>query len=52
MNSIKFECPHCHSINSGDESSYGQRVKEPTRTQYRAARLREGVRPTEFMESN
>jgi membrane protein YdbS with pleckstrin-like domain len=27
MNPIKFECPHCHEINTGDESLYGQRVK-------------------------
>jgi membrane protein YdbS with pleckstrin-like domain len=27
MNPIKFECPHCHEIISGDESLYGQRVK-------------------------
>jgi membrane protein YdbS with pleckstrin-like domain len=27
MNSIQFECPHCHAINSGDESLYGQRVE-------------------------
>ncbi len=26
MNPIKFECPHCHEINAGDESLYGQRV--------------------------
>jgi membrane protein YdbS with pleckstrin-like domain/phage FluMu protein Com len=29
MNPIKFECPHCHEIIAGDESSYGQRVKCP-----------------------
>ena len=64
MNPIKFECPHCHEIIAGDESLYGQRVqvdlvgvsspskvKEMIRTQYRAARHREGVRPTEFMQS-
>jgi len=27
MNPIRFECPHCHEINAGDESLYGQRVK-------------------------
>lgn len=27
MNPIKFECPYCHEINSGDESLYGQRVE-------------------------
>jgi len=27
MNPIKFECPHCHEIISGDELLYGQRVK-------------------------
>jgi len=27
MNPIKFECPQCHEIIAGDESSYGQRVK-------------------------
>ena len=27
MNPIKFECPHCHEIITGDESFYGQRVK-------------------------
>src|ERR1022692_4552247 len=27
MSPIKFECPHCHEINAGDESLYGQRVK-------------------------
>jgi membrane protein YdbS with pleckstrin-like domain len=27
MNPIKFECPHCHEIISGDESLYGQQVK-------------------------
>jgi membrane protein YdbS with pleckstrin-like domain len=27
MNPIKFECPQCHEINAGDESSYGRRVK-------------------------
>jgi membrane protein YdbS with pleckstrin-like domain len=27
MNPIKFECPHCHEINAGDESLYGQRVQ-------------------------
>jgi membrane protein YdbS with pleckstrin-like domain len=27
MNPIKFECPHCHEIIAGDESSYGRRVK-------------------------
>ena len=27
MKPIKFECPHCHEINAGDESLYGQRVK-------------------------
>ncbi len=27
MNPIRFECPHCHAINAGDESLYGQRVK-------------------------
>jgi membrane protein YdbS with pleckstrin-like domain len=27
MNPIKFECPYCHEINAGDESSYGQRVE-------------------------
>ena len=26
MNPIRFECPHCHEINAGDESLYGQRV--------------------------
>ena len=26
MNPIKFECPHCHEINVGDDSLYGQRV--------------------------
>jgi len=29
MNPIKFECPECHEIIAGDESSYGQRVKCP-----------------------
>ena len=29
MNPIKFECPHCHEINAGDESLYGQRVNCP-----------------------
>ena len=27
MNPIKFECPHCHEIITGDESLYGQQVK-------------------------
>jgi membrane protein YdbS with pleckstrin-like domain len=27
MKPIKFECPQCHEINAGDESSYGRRVK-------------------------
>ncbi len=27
MNPIQFECPHCHAVNAGDESLYGQRVK-------------------------
>jgi membrane protein YdbS with pleckstrin-like domain len=27
MNPIRFECPHCHEINAGDESLYGQRVR-------------------------
>jgi membrane protein YdbS with pleckstrin-like domain len=27
MNTIKFECPYCHEINTGDESLYGQRVE-------------------------
>jgi membrane protein YdbS with pleckstrin-like domain len=27
MNPIKFECPYCHEINTGDGSSYGQRVE-------------------------
>jgi len=26
MKTIKFECPYCHAINTGDESLYGQRV--------------------------
>jgi membrane protein YdbS with pleckstrin-like domain len=26
MNPIAFECPHCHEINTGDESLYGQRI--------------------------
>ena len=26
MNPIQFECPHCHEINPGDESLYGQPV--------------------------
>jgi membrane protein YdbS with pleckstrin-like domain len=26
MSSIRFECPHCHEINAGDESMYGQQV--------------------------
>src|ERR1019366_6833858 len=26
MNPIQFECPHCHEINSGDESLYGKTV--------------------------
>jgi membrane protein YdbS with pleckstrin-like domain/DNA-directed RNA polymerase subunit RPC12/RpoP len=29
MNPIQFECPHCHEIIAGDESSYGQRVQCP-----------------------
>lgn len=29
MNPIRFECPHCHEIIAGDESSYGQRVNCP-----------------------
>jgi membrane protein YdbS with pleckstrin-like domain len=29
MNPIKFECPHCHEIITGDESLYDQRVKCP-----------------------
>jgi membrane protein YdbS with pleckstrin-like domain len=29
MNSIQFECPHCHEIIAGDESLYGQQVKCP-----------------------
>ncbi len=29
MNPIKFECPHCHEIISGDESLYGQGVTCP-----------------------
>jgi membrane protein YdbS with pleckstrin-like domain len=29
MKPIRFECPHCHEINAGDESVYGQRVKCP-----------------------
>lgn len=29
MNPIKFECPLCHEIIAGDESSYGQRVNCP-----------------------
>jgi membrane protein YdbS with pleckstrin-like domain len=27
MNPITFECPHCHELNVGDESMYGQRVE-------------------------
>jgi len=27
MNPIHFECPHCHAIITGDESSYGQEVQ-------------------------
>jgi membrane protein YdbS with pleckstrin-like domain len=27
MNTIQFECPYCHAINSGDKSLYGQRVQ-------------------------
>ena len=27
MNPIKFECPHCHEVITGDESLYGQQVK-------------------------
>lgn len=27
MNSIAFECPHCHERNAGDESLYGQSVQ-------------------------
>ncbi len=27
MNPIQFECPHCQTIITGDESHYGQRVK-------------------------
>jgi membrane protein YdbS with pleckstrin-like domain len=27
MNPITFECPHCHELNAGDESMYGQRVE-------------------------
>jgi membrane protein YdbS with pleckstrin-like domain len=27
MNPIQFECPHCHEINAGDASLYGQQVK-------------------------
>ena len=26
MKPIRFECPHCHEINTGDESLYGQQV--------------------------
>ena len=29
MNPIKFECPHCHEIITGDKSLYGQPVKCP-----------------------
>jgi membrane protein YdbS with pleckstrin-like domain len=29
MNPIRFECPYCHEIIAGDESSYGQRVNCP-----------------------
>ena len=29
MSAITFECPHCHEIAAGDESSYGQPVKCP-----------------------
>jgi membrane protein YdbS with pleckstrin-like domain len=27
MNPITFECPHCHELNVGDESMYGQRIE-------------------------
>jgi membrane protein YdbS with pleckstrin-like domain len=51
MNPIKFECPHCHEINAGDESLYGQQVncgkcqaairvpQAPVRTEIQIARL-------------
>jgi hypothetical protein len=42
MNTIKFELI---GVSSPIE------IKEKIRTQYRAARKREGVRPTEFMQS-
>ena len=29
MSTIKFECPHCHELITGDESSYGQQVHCP-----------------------
>jgi membrane protein YdbS with pleckstrin-like domain len=27
MKQIRFECPHCHTINTGDEALYGQQVQ-------------------------
>lgn len=27
MNPITFECPHCHQLNAGDKSMYGQQFK-------------------------
>jgi hypothetical protein len=62
MNPITFECPHCHELHDGDESMSTPQlelsgvsrpfdVKEPPRTHYRAARQREGVRPTEFIDT-
>lgn len=58
MNPIQFECPHCHEINTGDESHYGQRVQcskckttflvpEPPAPELKTARLIGGttVRP-------
>ena len=62
MNPLTFECPHCHELNGGDESMSTPKlelsgvsrpldVKETLRTHYRAARQREGVRLTEFIDT-
>jgi membrane protein YdbS with pleckstrin-like domain/DNA-directed RNA polymerase subunit RPC12/RpoP len=29
MNTIKYECPHCHEIITGDDSSYGREITCP-----------------------
>lgn len=61
MRPIHLECPQCHEITAGDEALYGQPVAgwkcqatmlapaTPLGTEPTTAR--EGVNPTEFMQS-